>query len=84
MRIKRSMMLMFLAGSAIATAASDDYCAGYFEGYREGYSQTAGSPPIQMSPLCPIKPVRAEGEKRTEERRGYDKGFKDGARDGSR
>lgn len=83
MRIKRSILLMFLAGSAIATAASDEYCAGYMDGYREGYYQTAGAPPIPMSPLCPMKPPRAEGDTRSDEKRGYDKGFKDGTRDGS-
>jgi len=37
-----------------------------------------------MSPLCPQKPVRPEGEKRSEYDRGFQKGMKDGIRDGSR
>jgi len=78
-------MIVALAASGMATAEiQGDYCDGYKDGYRQGYAQVAGAGPTPMSPLCPQKPVRPEGEKRSEYDRGFQKGMKDGIRDGSR
>ena len=84
MNIKRAMLLSLLALSAVAAAASGEYCDGYKEGYRDGYAQVTGAPPTPMSPLCPMKPPRRDGEKRSDHDLGYDRGLKDGIRDGSR
>ena len=86
MRLKKSL-LMFTALLLGATATAEiqgDYCDGYKDGYRQGYTQVAGAGPTPLSPLCPMKTVRAEGEKRSEYERGFQKGMKDGIRDGSR
>jgi hypothetical protein len=84
MRLKKSwLMLAALAATSMAFAA-DEYCEGYKVGYKEGYAQVAGAEPSAQSPLCPLKPVRPQSEKRTEFERGYNKGLKDGIRDGSR
>lgn len=83
MRLKRSLLMIVALAATSAALAADDYCAGYKVGYKEGYAQVTGAEPTPMSPLCPMKPVRAESEKRSEYDRGYDKGLKDGIRDGS-
>jgi len=83
MRFRKSLLtLVALAATSVAFAA-DDYCEGYKVGYKEGYVQVRGAEPTPMSPLCPAKKVRPEGERRSEFDRGYDKGLKDGIRDGS-
>jgi len=83
MRFRKSL-LMFVALAATSVAfAANDYCEGYRVGYKEGYAQVTGAEPARLSPICPLKPVRPEGEKRSEFERGYDKGLKDGIRDGA-
>jgi hypothetical protein len=86
MRLKKSLLMVIaLAASGMATAeVQGDYCDGYKDGYRQGYTQVAGAGPTPLSPLCPMKSVRPEGEKRSEYERGFQKGLKDGIRDGSR
>ena len=84
MRLKKSLLLLAALAATSVAFAADDYCEGYKVGYKEGYAQVAGAEPTPMSPLCPLKPVRPEGEKRSEFDRGYQKGIKDGIRDGSR
>jgi hypothetical protein len=84
MHFRKSLLTLVALGVAGVAFAADDYCEGYKVGYKEGYAQVAGAEPSAMSPLCPLKPVRNEGEKRSEFDRGYQKGIKDGIRDGSR
>jgi len=83
MRLKKSLLVFVALATTGVAFAADDYCEGYKVGYKEGYAQVAGAEPSAMSPLCPLKPVRPASEKRTEFERGYNKGLKDGIRDGS-
>ena len=81
MKFRKTLLLLILASGATLAGIGDEWCGGYMEGYRDGYAQVRGEPPQRMSPICPVKPVRPEGEQRSEQQRGYDRGFKDGARD---
>jgi hypothetical protein len=84
MKVGKWLLVLALASGSALAAQGDAWCTGYMEGYRDGYTQTRGEPPHMMSPVCPVAPKRPEGERRSEEQRGYDTGFKNGARDGSR
>ena len=84
MQLKKSLLMLIAVAASSVAFAADDYCEGYKVGYKEGYAQVAGAAPTPMSPLCPTKQIRPEGERRSEFDRGYDKGLKDGIRDGSR
>jgi len=82
MRYQRTVLVLvsvLLAGAAFA----NEYCDGYKDGYAAGYSQVTGAPPTPMSPLCPTKKPRSPEEKRSDYQIGYDRGLKDGVRDGS-
>ncbi|HKU91116.1 MAG TPA: hypothetical protein VJP84_15085 [Steroidobacteraceae bacterium] len=83
MRLRKSLLLFVALAATSVAFAADEYCEGYKVGYREGYAQVTGAEPQTLSPLCPLKRVRADGERRSEYQRGYDKGLKDGIRDGS-
>jgi hypothetical protein len=83
MRLRKSLLVFAALAATSVAFAADEYCEGYKVGYREGYAQVTGAEPQALSPLCPAKRVRSEGERRSEYQRGYDKGLKDGIRDGS-
>jgi hypothetical protein len=83
MRLTKSIWLL-IALTAAAPAIANEYCDGYKQGYKEGYAQTAGAEPTPMSPLCPMKPKGNYDARKSDYELGYQKGLKDGIRDGSR
>ena len=89
LRLKNTIALvvLFLSGFSLpvmGNSMDNHFCEGYKAGYTAGYEQTAGQPPVRMSPLCPLKPPDTPANEKAEFDRGYDTGFKAGVRDGSR
>lgn len=89
MKLKQAILLGTLALSGfglpvLGNSIDSDFCDGYRAGFTAGYEQTAGQSPTRMSPLCPLKPPGTPANKKAEFDAGYDIGFKEGVRNGSR
>ena len=82
--MRNKLLLLLLVSLGTSVAVANEYCDGYKEGYKAGYAQTSGTPPTgPMNPVCPPRKPRAGDDRRSDFDIGYERGEKDGMRDGS-
>ncbi len=66
------LLVLVLAGAALASAFSDGWCEGYKEGWCYGKTYC-------IKPICPIAPIPNIGENSWQD--GYNRGFLKGLAD---
>lgn len=61
-----------------AVAGQDEFCAGFYRGYTEGYKRESGSIFEPSVPFCPTMPRMRPGAPRDDTEHGYEVGWEQG------
>jgi hypothetical protein len=69
---------LMLATTQAAVAGQDEFCAGFYRGYTEGYKRESGTIFEPSVPFCPTMPLTQAGRPRDDTQFGYDVGYEQG------